>query len=131
MLQLQNKVCLIAGATGAIGRAVWKRFQEEGASLALTYLSQGPVPEADDVFQLALNVRDWEEVQDTVDQVVHRFGCVDVLVNCTGVLGPIGPTSSTAAEDWVQAVEINLIGSFYRSRCILIDILLTSHQYDL
>ena len=118
-MQLQNKVCLIAGASGAIGRAVWKRFQEEGASLALTYLSQGPVPEADDVFQLALNVRDWEEVQDTVDQVVHRFGCVDVLVNCTGVLGPIGPTSSTAAEDWVQAVEINLIGSFYLTRAVL------------
>lgn len=119
MLQLQNKVCLIAGASGAIGSAVAKRFQQEGAQLALTYLSQKALPERDDVLQVGLNVRDWQDIQKVVEQVLHRFERIDVLVNCTGVLGPIGPTSEAAAEEWVQAVEINLIGGFYLTRAVL------------
>jgi 3-oxoacyl-[acyl-carrier protein] reductase len=117
-VQLANKVCLIAGASGAIGLAVAKRFQQEGAKLAVTYLSQKPALDAE-VLQLSLDVRNWEQVQTTVNQVRSRFGHIDALVNCTGVLGPIGPTSSIAAEEWVEAVETNLAGSFYLTRAVL------------
>jgi len=117
-VQLKNKVCLIAGASGAIGGAVARRFQEEGARLAVGYLSHEPLLDHATV-RFALNVRDWSAVQKCVEGVERRFGRIDVLVNCTGVLGPIGPVSGTPAEAWVEAVETNLIGSFYLTRAIL------------
>jgi len=118
-VQLKNKVCLIAGASGAIGSAVARRFQEEGARLAVGYLSHKPLLDDATVLRFALNIRDWSAVQKCVEDVERRFERIDVLVNCTGVLGPIGPVSGTRAEAWVDAVETNLIGSFYLTRAVL------------
>ena len=124
--QLSGKVCLIAGASGAIGCAVSKRFHQEGAKLALTHLSQGPAhvhsigsSPAEHTINFPLDIRNREQVDDAVKQVTDAFGRLDVLVNCTGVLGPIGPTANVSVNDWVEAVEINLLGSFYLTRAVL------------
>src|SRR5579864_7097589 len=125
-MQLVNRVCLITGASGAIGRAIARRFQEEGAFLALTYhsrklgdgeLDAGPINE--NTLQLPLDIRVRERVAAVIKQVTARFGTIDVLVNCTGVLGPIGPTSAVVEDDWVRAIETNLFGSFYLTRAVL------------
>lgn len=125
-MQLANRVCLITGASGAIGEAIARRFQEEGALLALTYFSrkQGngerwPGPYNKKIFQVPLDIRVRENVAEVIKLVTARFGTIDVLVNCTGVLGPIGPTSAIAEDDWVRAVETNLFGSFYLTRAVL------------
>jgi NAD(P)-dependent dehydrogenase (short-subunit alcohol dehydrogenase family) len=124
-LQLANKVCLIAGASGAIGSAVARCFHQEGAHLALTYLSQRQTqenwknPSLGRVLQLPADVRDWGHVQDAVKRVIDEYGTIDVLVNCTGVLGPIGRTADVSVDEWTRAVEINLMGSFYLTRAVL------------
>lgn len=118
-MALANKVCLIAGASGAIGTAVAKRFSEARARLILTYLSRKPEIVGPDVLSTCLDITNWKAVQAAVTDVRQRFGTIDVLVNCTGVLGPIGPTSSIANEEWIQAVETNLVGSFYLTRAVL------------
>src|SRR6266576_2990977 len=123
---LANRVCLIAGASGTIGRAIARRFQEEGASLALTYFSRkqpgaetGPDPFDEEVLQLSLDVRQRHDVASVVQQVIARFGTIHVLVNCTGVLGPIGPTAAISEDEWVCAVETNLFGSFHLTHAVL------------
>ena len=117
--QLNGRVCLIAGASGAIGCAVANRFRSEGATLAVTYLTQKPALIDDTIPRFALNVCDWEDVQRVVQEVIQTFGRLDVLVNCTGVLGPIGPVSNTDPAAWIKAVEINFVGSFYLTRAVL------------
>lgn len=125
-MELANRVCLIAGASGAIGGAIARRFQEEGACLALTYLSRKPVtdePEAgrknEKFFHLPLDIRVPTNIAEVIKEVTARFGKIDVLVNCTGILGPVGPTSTVVEDDWVRAVETNLFGSFYLTRAVL------------
>jgi 3-oxoacyl-[acyl-carrier protein] reductase len=115
---------LIAGASGAIGLAVARLFHQEGANLALTYLSQKPASGFQNsdparVLEMPLDIRQKEQLNAAVKQVVDRFGTIDVLVNCTGVLGPIGPTATVPMEAWTEAVEINLLGSFYLTRAVL------------
>src|SRR3954451_6142663 len=117
--QLSGRVCLIAGASGAIGCAVANRFRQEGASLAVTYLTQRPALIEDNIPGFPLNVCDWNEVRRVVQEVMQAFGKIDVLVNCTGVLGPIGPVSNTDPAAWIKAVEINFVGSFYLTRAVL------------
>jgi len=123
-MQLAGKTCLIAGASGAIGLAVAQLFQQEGANLALTYLSQKPVlapqiSRPSRVLEIQLDIRQPKELNGEVNHVVDRFGTIDILVNCTGVLGPIGPTASVPVDAWVEAVEINLLGSFLLTRAVL------------
>jgi NAD(P)-dependent dehydrogenase (short-subunit alcohol dehydrogenase family) len=121
-MQLANKVCLIAGASGALGHSIAQLFFSEGARLCLTSHSQPPVIEgfaSERVLARSLDVRNKSEVDAVVDQSAEHFGTIDVLVNCTGTLGPVGPTSEIAAVDWVKTIEINLIGSFYLTQAVL------------
>jgi 3-oxoacyl-[acyl-carrier protein] reductase len=125
-LASSNKICLIAGASGMIGAAVAECFHADGARLALTYYSQRPrsetflhSPNGQDVLQIPLDIRNRESTEAAVQQVITHFGGIDVLVNCTGVLGPIGPMAQAPIDDWVRAVEINLLGSFYLTRAVL------------
>ena len=63
-MQLKNKVCLVAGASGAIGSTVAKQFREEGAHLAVCYLSREPALHDPAVLRFPLNVRSWSAVRD-------------------------------------------------------------------
>lgn len=125
-MELANKVCLIAGASGAIGAAVARRFYQEGAHLALTHHSAKPQRLLESlsgrpgrVLSLRLDVARWDEVQSVANQVLREFGAIHVLVNCTGILGPVGPTCRAPVEEWVRTVEINLTGCFYLVRAVL------------
>lgn len=123
---LQNKVCLIAGASGAIGVAVAKQFAQEGARLALTYKTRPPAEHGGAlsaakgrIAWYPLDVADWPQVADIVARVKADFGGIDVLVNCTGVIGPIGPLESTDPVKWARTIEINLTGSMYLARAVV------------
>lgn len=125
-MELRNKVCLIAGASGAIGSSVAKCFYREGAHLALTYRTAGPdglrgemVGGTGRVDCYKLDVTDWEQVQVTIRKVENVFSGIDVLVNCTGIVGPIGAFETLDIRAWVKTIETNLIGSVHLARAVL------------
>jgi NAD(P)-dependent dehydrogenase (short-subunit alcohol dehydrogenase family) len=119
-VELKGKVCLIAGGTGAIGAAVVKRFKDEGAEVAITHLSSKPsTSDKPQDLQFLLDINNWEQINAVLSDVTKQLGAVQVLVNCTGVLGPLGPTNEIPREDWIRAIEVNLIGSFNLTRAIL------------
>jgi 3-oxoacyl-[acyl-carrier protein] reductase len=131
-VEFTNKVCLIAGASGAIGSAVAKAFYNEGARVALTYhakrtcaLSIGLPSEDSRIATFRLDVRKWKDVQAVVAQAEGKFGPIDILVNCTGALGPVGPTQEVSVEHWIQTIQINLLGGFLLARAVLPSMLAT------
>ena len=113
--ELQNKVCLIVGATGTLGAAVTQCFSQAGARLALT--GHATVPAATgqqaQTLRLKLDVQSRDEVRNALQRVREELGSLDVVVNCSGIQGPIGPAETVDPEEWVRAVEINLFGCFY------------------
>jgi NAD(P)-dependent dehydrogenase (short-subunit alcohol dehydrogenase family) len=112
--ELQNKVCLIVGATGTLGAAVAQGFSQAGARLALT--GRTTIPEAGQQAQslrLKLDIRSRNEVQSVLQRVREELGSLDVVVNCSGTQGPIGPAQTLDPDEWVRAIEINLFGCFY------------------
>lgn len=124
-MQLENKVCLIAGASGAIGAAVAKRFHEEGATLALashthvSSLEDLELLQDESIFSVQADIRSFEEVNHLIKSILDRFGTLDCVVNCTGILGPIGPTAEIDEKAWASTIEVNLLGSFYLTRAAL------------
>src|SRR5690242_12173305 len=111
-MQLQNKVCLLAGASGTIGASVARRFHQEGARLALTYNSSNPEQlrselggNSDCVVWYQLDITDQHQVRQVVSRAQNDLSQIDVLINCTGAVGPIGPLESLDIREWVRTID--------------------------
>jgi NAD(P)-dependent dehydrogenase (short-subunit alcohol dehydrogenase family) len=125
-MELQSKVCVIVGASGAIGGAIVRRFLQEGARLALTYRTGRPRVLAEELSDdrrgasfYPLDITDWGQVQATLCQVETDFSGIDVLVNCAGIIGPIGRLEDTDPREWNRTLEVNLTGSVNLARAVL------------
>lgn len=121
MPRLAGKVAVVTGAAVGLGRAAAIRMAEEGASVAILDVKDAEAEAlAAELAERGLAAAAWRcdvsreaEVQRVLQEVVDRFGRLDVLVNNAGVAGVSKPTHEvTEAEwDWVQA--INVKGVFF------------------
>lgn len=117
--RLDQKVCLVTGAGSGIGEAVVRRFLAEGARVAGCALP-GQAQPADGEHSLALccDVADEAQVRAAVQAVLARWGRLDVLVHCAGVVH-----SDRAADildaDWHRLQDINTTGAMRCLRAVL------------
>ena len=102
-MKLDDQVALIVGGARGIGEAIAHTFSKEGASLVLVDLEQMK-PQLDGVAQainqqggkavtLAADCSDDRQVNALIDEIVRRFGKIDVLINSAGFRGPLVPVT--------------------------------------
>jgi len=103
------------------------RFAQEGAHVAAVARTKAEVQDTvkrirkagSRALAIRADVCKGTEVKDMIQRVRQEFGCIDALVNCAGVYGPIGPLVTLDADEWLQAVTINLGGTFLCCRAVL------------
>lgn len=91
-MTLKNRVCVITGATGGLGRVVAKHFAQQGASLALFSSSEESLKvlvaeldlAADQVLVSALDLSKEEAANKASDLTLGKFGRVDILLHFIG-----------------------------------------------
>ncbi|RMG78788.1 MAG: 3-oxoacyl-[acyl-carrier-protein] reductase [Bacteroidetes bacterium] len=124
---LQNKTALITGGSRGIGAAIVKRFAEQGADVAFTYVSSAAaaeeVAEAARAFGVTVkayksDASSYAQSETLVQQVLADFGKVDILVNNAGI------TRDTlmlrmSEEQWDQVMEVNLKSVFNMTKQLL------------
>jgi NAD(P)-dependent dehydrogenase (short-subunit alcohol dehydrogenase family) len=85
---MAGRIYVITGAFGALGSAVARAAEDQGARLALIdYGKQAPagLPSGDDVFvQGGVDLTDANQASAAIDAVADRFGGIDVLLNIAG-----------------------------------------------
>ena len=123
-MRLKDKVTLITGGAAGIGKATALRFKEEGATVVICdvkeEIGQAVAQELGLAAFYKVNVADRQDVQRWTDDVVARFGRIDVLVNNAGVLrdGRLvvvkdGELVKQMPEaDWDLVIGVNLKGVF-------------------
>ncbi|MBP1737766.1 MAG: fabG [Deltaproteobacteria bacterium] len=90
-MRVKDRVTLITGGAAGIGLATAERFAEEGAKVVICDVNQEAGEAAvkrfgaDSSFH-KVDVRDRKAVGNWVQEVLSRYGCVDVLVNNAGIL---------------------------------------------
>ncbi len=123
-----SKTALITGASGGIGREIAKKLSKEGFVLALLYNSSQEKANTllselnTDAKIYKCDIRNSQEVTDTVKAVVSDFGEISVLVNNAGIAQQKLFTDITDA-DWDNMLSTNLSGAFYFSRAVLPDMI--------
>ncbi|MBA4853347.1 3-oxoacyl-[acyl-carrier-protein] reductase [Emticicia sp. BO119] len=120
MKLLENKVALVTGASRGIGREIAKKFAEQGASIAFTYLSSVEKGQALETELAAYGIKakgyrsdasDYAAAEQLITDVVSDFGTLDVLVNNAGI------TRDTllmrmSEEQWDEVMRVNLKSVF-------------------
>jgi NAD(P)-dependent dehydrogenase (short-subunit alcohol dehydrogenase family) len=130
MNRLSGRTALITGAARGLGRAIAEAFVREGASVGLCARSAAELAEtAAELRGLAAPgaaVEAWpadisspDEVRAFANRAFARFGRIEILVNNAGIYGPMGPSESADWDAWVEAVQINLMGSVLMCRALL------------
>jgi NAD(P)-dependent dehydrogenase (short-subunit alcohol dehydrogenase family) len=121
-MKLRGRTAIVTGGSRGLGKEIAAHLLRDGASVMLSGrdadvlaasrdelnaarpdASQRILADAGDVSKAA-------DVQRLVNRTVDELGKLDVLVCNAGVYGPLGTIEEIDWEEWVRAIEINLLG---------------------
>ncbi|MEQ9260411.1 MAG: SDR family oxidoreductase [Roseovarius sp.] len=116
-MMLKDKVALVTGGRGGIGRAICARLEREGARVYAADLSEAGSLEGSDAAGafLRLDVASEAEAKAAMERVGHEAGKLDILVNAAGI--EIEKTiEETTLEEWNRSFAVNVTGTFLASK---------------
>jgi NAD(P)-dependent dehydrogenase (short-subunit alcohol dehydrogenase family) len=120
-MDLRDRVVVVTGAAGGIGRALCRRFAAEGAAgVVVSDLDEaGTRTVADEVGGLAVptNVAVEAEVANLVRRALDSFGRIDLFCSNAGILYDGGP--EVPDQKWQQIWEVNVMSHLYVVRAVL------------
>lgn len=119
-MSLQKKVAIVTGGGQGIGKAIAKRFLQEGMKVVIAEIDQEAGKEtADEFYSLGsilfvhADVSEEDSVKNLIQETIAQFDCIDVLVNNAGRSAPENPPiTELSLEDWHKTISTNLTGVF-------------------
>ncbi len=120
-MKLNEKVAIVTGSSGGIGRAIAQALASEGAFVLCHYGRNreradtlvGDIAAAGgraEPFQA--DIKDFAQVEGMAQAVIEKHGRIDILVNNAGI-NRDELIMTMSPEDWKEVLETNLTGAFY------------------
>jgi NAD(P)-dependent dehydrogenase (short-subunit alcohol dehydrogenase family) len=125
MKRLENKVAIVTGGAGSIGRTTAKLFFEEGAKVLLVDLNEEALKKAveelggKDVKYCVADVTKSADVQRYVNEAVDAFGKIDVFFNNAGIEGVVKPIVDYPEEIFDKIIAVNVRGVWLGNKYVL------------
>jgi len=123
-MNLENKVAIISGSTGALGTAVTQTFLAAGAKVVALYSRESSLETlkskiTQELVAIKTDVLNEASVQEMVKEVLENHGSIDILINLVG--GFLGGVSiiETSEEQWDEMMDLNLKSVFLCCRSVL------------
>ena len=123
----KQRVALVTGAVGGLGRAIAERLAADGCRVMVADLQTDAIRAVADEMNaaglsaepLALDVSDEASVARGFDEIKTRFGGLDILVNNAGIGGARAPVAEMKLAVWEQVIGVNLTGIFLMCRAAI------------
>lgn len=129
MFNIQGKVAVITGAGGVLGSSIARSFAEAGVKIAALDIRRENVDKVveelkgltSDVIGIEGNVLEVPSLQSVRDEILARWGRIDILVNVAGgnlpgaTIKPEQTVFDMKIEDWEKVTRLNLDGTVYPS----------------
>jgi 3-oxoacyl-[acyl-carrier protein] reductase len=123
-MRLQGKSAIVTGAGRGIGKAIAKKFLQEGAQIVICDREPKRLEQAQQelevfgrVHSIAANVTKRDEVQGLVDFTKQHFGRVDILANNAGI-SRFENFLEITDKNWQDTLDVNLTGVFLCSQLV-------------
>ncbi len=117
MFKLKDKVAIITGAGGGLGKSMAEALSKQGCKIAVF-----DIKKADYVKKLKtksklyeVDVSNEEQIKKAVDSVEKDLGKINILINNAGVFYPT-PIKETEQEKWDKLIEVNVRGYFLMAK---------------
>ena len=125
MVEVERKVALVIGGGGGIGRTLSQGLAQRGIAVAAADLSveaaeetaAGIVRQGGEAFGLGVNIAKKSEVQKVVEDVLSRWGRIDILINAAGILSR-GSVADLPESEWDRVLSVNLKGVFLCTQAV-------------
>lgn len=118
LFSLEGKVAVVTGGTSGIGRALSLGLAQAGADVVATARRPQQVEETAAAIEalgrktlrISSDVGDRSSLEQLLKTTLERFGKVDILVNCAGIIKR-APTLDFPEEEWTNILNTNLTGT--------------------
>ncbi|PLT35463.1 SDR family NAD(P)-dependent oxidoreductase [Bacillus sp. V5-8f] len=119
-MRLEDKIAIVTGGGGGIGRATACLFSKEGAKVVVADINEELAIETVSMIRtsggeaicVTVNMANHENVQEMISKTVEAYGGLDILFNNAGVGNTEVKLADMPIEEWERVVDINLKGVF-------------------
>ena len=117
---MSGKIIFITGARGGLGNFVTRKFLDAGEMVigASLNIRASDFPNANFI-PAAIDFSDADATRDLADNVVQRFGHINVLVHVVGGFAAGTPLHETDTKTWSQMQDQNLTAAFNVARAVI------------
>ncbi len=124
--RLEGRVALVTGASRGLGAAVAKRYAAEGAHVVLLARNTKNLERIDDAIRetgasatlVPLDLRKFDQIDQMAASLHQRFGKLDILAGCAGVLGHLAPTGHFEPALAQEIAEVNFTANWRLIRAL-------------
>lgn len=120
---LQDKICIVTGSAGGIGKAIAELFAANGATVVVSDVQvEAGMKTAEEVggFFIPCDISKYDQVESLIDQTVAKYGRLDVMVNNAGINSGTKEervtTDKYPLDTWHKMINVDLNGTFYCCR---------------
>jgi NAD(P)-dependent dehydrogenase (short-subunit alcohol dehydrogenase family) len=121
-----GEVVVVTGATSGIGRAIVRRFAQDGASIGVVARGRDGLAaarkEVEDAggraLELACDVADWDAVNSAARAVEEAFGPIDIWVN-NAMTTVFAPFKDIEPDEFKRATEVTYLGAVWGTKAAL------------
>ncbi len=120
-MRLEKQIAIVTGGGQGIGQQIALRLAAEGAAVVIADINESGSRETADMIArsgglearvLPTDVTSERQVADLVRATLNQENRIDILVNNSGIMGPVKGIEEISVEEWDETMAVNLRGMF-------------------
>ena len=118
---LHNQIAIVTGGGQGLGRQIALRLAQEGSQVVIADINEEGSRETAEMIGrngdvaskvIPTDIRQENQVMELIQAALSIVGRIDILVNNSGIMGPVKPIEDITVEEWEDTLAVNLRGMF-------------------